>query len=63
MAKTDDSNHPDRIRIDWRGWLALAWVLWWGWAYALMVIHARSPLVLSWLRQFRNWSRNSSTWF
>ncbi len=45
---------PERLRIDWRGWLALAWALWWGWAYALMVIEARSPQVLSWLRQIGN---------
>ena len=46
---------PERmVRIDWRGWIALAWVLWWGRAYVLMVIHARSPQILSWLRQMGN---------
>jgi hypothetical protein len=38
-------------RIDWRGWIALAWVLFWGWAYVLMVIHARAPQVLGWLER------------
>ncbi len=45
---------PKRIRIDWRGWIALTWALRWGWAYALMVIQARSPQILSLLRQIRN---------
>jgi hypothetical protein len=35
---------------DWRGWIALLWVLWWGWAYGVMAIQARGPLVLAWLR-------------
>jgi hypothetical protein len=39
-----------RIRADWRGWIALAWVIGWGWAYALMAIQARSPQVLAWIR-------------
>jgi hypothetical protein len=29
-------------RSDWRAWTVLAWVLWWGWAYCLMVVRARS---------------------
>jgi hypothetical protein len=37
-------------RPDWRGWIALAWVVVWGWAYALMAIQARSPQVLEWIR-------------
>jgi hypothetical protein len=37
-------------RIDWRGWIGLAWVLYWGWAYALMAIQARAPKVLDWMR-------------
>ena len=39
-------------RPDWRGWIGLAWVLVWGWAYALMAIEARSPQALAW---FRSW--------
>jgi hypothetical protein len=45
MAATDDSRRPD-----WRSWLVLAWALWWGWAYASMVVEARAPLVMSWFR-------------
>ncbi len=50
MAPDDPAPHP-RTRIDWRGWLALAWVLFWGWAYTLMVIQARAPQVLTWFRE------------
>jgi hypothetical protein len=39
-------------RPDWRGWIALAWVLWWGWAYIQMVFHARSPQILASLRSW-----------
>jgi hypothetical protein len=31
----------DLGRIDWRGWLALAWALAFGLRYALMVIESR----------------------
>jgi hypothetical protein len=41
--------HFAQARIDWRGWIALAWVLWWAWAYALMALPARGPQVLAWL--------------
>jgi hypothetical protein len=36
-------------RPDWRGWIALAWVVFWGSAYALMAIQARAPEVLRWV--------------
>jgi hypothetical protein len=39
-----------RTRPDWRGWIALAWVFVWGWAYAVMAIQARAPQVLTWYR-------------
>ena len=38
-------------RTDWRGWIALAWVVFWGSAYALMAIQARAPQLLQWLSQ------------
>ncbi len=37
-------------RCDWRGWIALAWVLWFGWLYSLMVLETKFPQVLIWLR-------------
>ncbi len=37
-------------RIDWRGWLALAWVAWFGWLYGRMVLEQRAPGLLAALR-------------
>ena len=34
--------------IDWRGWIALAWAMLWGWAYALAVLQARAPQIFQW---------------
>jgi len=31
----------ERKKIDWRGWITLAWVLWFGWLYTLMVLQQR----------------------
>jgi hypothetical protein len=36
--------HPD-----WRGWVALAWVVVCGSAYALTAIQARAPQLWSWI--------------
>ena len=47
---------PSRSRPDWRGWIALVWVVFWGSAYALTAIQARSPQVMEWLRP---WVRNT----
>jgi len=52
MPRTDNFKTPDQRPPDWRGWIALLWVLWWGWAYCVMAIEARSPQVLGWLRTF-----------
>ncbi len=37
------SEASDRTRIDWRGWLALAWAAWFGLLYAKMVLDERAP--------------------
>jgi hypothetical protein len=37
------------LRCDWRGWLALGWVLWFGWLYGLMVLETKFPYILAWL--------------
>ena len=37
---------------DWRGWITLVWVLWWAWAYGIMAIQARAPLVSAWVRSW-----------
>ena len=42
-----------RPRPDWRGWIALVWVIGWGCAYGTMVLQARAPQVLTWLSAVR----------
>ena len=34
---------------DWRGWIGVAWVVFWGSAYAFMAIQAKAPQVWSWM--------------
>jgi hypothetical protein len=40
----------NRREVDWRGWIALAWVVWWGWAYCKMVVEVKGPQVLELIR-------------
>jgi hypothetical protein len=37
-------------RLDWRGWIALAWALFWGFSYCGMVIQARGQRIADWFR-------------
>lgn len=47
MPGPDPQNRAKRrASIDWRGWLALAWALWWFEAYVVMAAQARSARVL-----------------
>jgi hypothetical protein len=55
MQRITTSEVTEPERFDWRGWITLAWVLWCGWAYALMAFKARGPLVMSWLRASAHW--------
>jgi hypothetical protein len=50
VKEISGSTVGSRPRIDWRGWIALAWVIGWGWAYAAMAFQARAPQVLAWFR-------------
>jgi hypothetical protein len=43
---------PSHRGHDWKGYLALAWVLWWGSAYAVMVLEARAPQILCWIKSW-----------
>jgi hypothetical protein len=36
--------------VDWRGWVALAWVVWFGLLYGRMVVERRGGKVRDWLR-------------
>ncbi len=44
MPRSPRENHP--WSIDWRGWLALTWALWWFQAYLVIAVHARSARFL-----------------
>jgi hypothetical protein len=48
MSASDDQPLTSQTRPDWRGWIGLAWVVIWGSAYAVTVIQARCPQLLSW---------------
>jgi len=50
LAKGGKGRHQ-QARWDWQGWIALAWVLWFGWLYSLMVLETKFPQVLAWLRR------------
>lgn len=47
-APTDESRR--RLHTDWRGWIALAWAVAWGSAYAVTAFQARAAQVMEWLR-------------
>ena len=36
--------------VDWRGWIMLAWVAFWGVAYCNMAVRARGQRVLDWFK-------------
>jgi hypothetical protein len=50
MQELTDSKFPARRCPDWRGWIALAWVLCWGCGYCSMALKARGPRIVSWFR-------------
>jgi hypothetical protein len=37
----------DRRAIDWPGWIALAWMVGFGTAYALMILREKAPGLLA----------------
>jgi hypothetical protein len=59
MLPTSRLRALGRSHPDWRGWIAFAWAIAWGWAYCSMAFQARAPLVLSWLRAI--WGYHDTT--
>ncbi len=49
-SNAPNAEFPWRSRPDWRGWIALAWAVVWGSAYAVTAFHARAPLVMAWIK-------------
>jgi hypothetical protein len=39
-----------RCKVDWKGWITLAWVIFWGGVYCNMAVRARGQRVLDWFR-------------
>jgi hypothetical protein len=48
MAKFIRGELTERPRPDWRGWITLAWVIFWGISYCNMALRARGQRVLNW---------------
>jgi hypothetical protein len=44
MRQSEASDRTARA-VDWRGWLVLAWVLWFGFQYAKMVVARRGDRI------------------
>ncbi len=38
---------PEKRPIDWRGWLALAWMIGFGCLYAVMILREKAPGLLA----------------
>jgi hypothetical protein len=49
---TMSSGRPSIVlkRVDWRGWIAVAWVLFWGFSFCGMVVRARGDRIKDWFR-------------
>lgn len=41
-------------KVDWRGWLLVGWVLWFGTLYVLMMLRERAPGLLRAIEGFLN---------
>jgi hypothetical protein len=61
MSRSDtDASHAKAI--DWRGWLALAWVVWFGLLYGKMVYRQRSGKLASIVSSLKR-SYGASDWY
>ena len=64
MAKFIRGELTERPRPDWRGWITLAWVIFWGISYCNMAVRARGQRVLDWFTpQQAHMSKRSSSRF
>jgi hypothetical protein len=50
MNHSPVNEHADRCPLDWRAWITLAWVVFWGFSYCSMVVQARGGRVMSWFK-------------
>jgi hypothetical protein len=50
MSRSDaDPKTADRRPVDWRGWIILAWVVWFGLLYGKMVVEQRGGKLKEWI--------------
>jgi hypothetical protein len=50
MSRSDaDPKTADRRLVDWRGWIILAWVVWFGILYGKMVVEQRGDRFREWV--------------
>jgi hypothetical protein len=50
-VRADEGSNPQPHRpIDWRGWIIVAWVVWFGLLYGKMVVEQRGGKLSAWLR-------------
>ena len=40
----------DRCPLDWRAWITLAWVVFWGFSYCGTVAQARGGRIMNWFK-------------
>jgi hypothetical protein len=50
MHPSDAETVANPRRIDWRGWIALAWVAWFGLLYGKMILEARGAKIVEIVR-------------
>jgi hypothetical protein len=50
-----------RCKVDWRGWITLAWVIFWGGMYCNMAVRARGQRVLDWFRPRQGQTAKAAT--
>ena len=50
MNQSRFTHSNDRCPLDWRAWITLAWVVFWGFSYCSTVVQARGGRVMSWFK-------------
>ena len=50
MNHSPVTRRADRCPLDWRGWITLAWVIFWAFSYCGMVVRARGGRVMNWFK-------------
>lgn len=54
MPRSETNDRPAPLAFDWRGWIVLAWVLWFGLLYGKMVVESRGHRLRDLVPHLRN---------